>query len=147
VTDKSETKPNPFWPAISDLESAIRASDMGYGAAIVVAVLTAAFATYAAISGDAIASIDAWAYLDSVLFALIAWRIRRRSRAFAVIGLLLFVVEKMVQYSDGPPGTGGVIMALLIALYFVAGIRGTFAIHRIRSTSLSAPEESPGAGV
>lgn len=70
---------------------------MGYGvgAAGIVAVLTAAFATWALMSQSTVVGfIDAWAYVDTVLFTLVAFGIYKESRFAAVFGLSVFIAEK-----------------------------------------------------
>src|SRR5690606_39163285 len=115
-----------FWPKITDISSAESASDLGYWAAVVVAAMTTIFATIALVTRTEIATIDAWAYVDAALFGLIAWRIKRRSRAFAVIGLCLFILEKVFQFAQPNMPSSGAIMAVLFLLLFVGGVRGTF---------------------
>jgi len=127
-----------IWPAISDLPNATRASDGAFWAAIFVAGVTAGFATFALVSGKQLASIDASAYLDAAAFGFIAWRIKKRSRAFAVIGLAMFLFEKAVQIAQNPSAGSGFFMALILALLFIGGIRGNFAIHTFSSVPTSS---------
>jgi hypothetical protein len=69
------------------------------------------------------------ALVDAVLFAVIAWRIWKMSRAWALIGLLLFVVEKVYWvYVRGPKG---IVMSVIILLGFITSVRGTFAYARL----------------
>ncbi len=123
----TQQKSNWAWPTIVDRESAIAASRSGMWAAIIVAVVTALIATLAMALQKDIAGIDAWAYLDAGIFAVIAWGIKQRSRAAAVIGLLLFIVERndmaVSQHNFS-------ILSLLLLLMFVNGVRGTFGYHR-----------------
>lgn len=129
-----------FWPKITDISSAESASDLGYWAAVVVAAMTTIFATIALVTRTEIATVDAWAYVDAALFGLIAWRIKRRSRAFAVIGLCLFILEKVFQFAQPNMPSSGAIMAVLFLLLFVGGVRGTFAFHRL-SRAAALPQE------
>lgn len=137
---KTDTKSsNVFWSKVVDLPSAIAASDQGFWAAIAVAAITTVFATIALVTKTDIATINAWAYLDAILFGLIAWRIRRRSRAFAVAGLCLFVIEKAVQFAQPEVASSGAVMAVLFLLLFISGVRGTFAFHRLSRPDAAAP--------
>jgi len=129
---------NIFWPRITDLASASAASDLGFWAAVAVAAITAVFATIALVANTDILAINAWAYIDAVLFGLIAWRIKRRSRVFAVAGLCLFIVEKIVQFSQPEVASSGAVMAVLFLLLFVGGVRGTFAFHRFSREEVQA---------
>jgi hypothetical protein len=127
-----------YWPKIGNLADAIEASDRGFWAAVVVASITAVFATIALITKSDVASINAYAYVDAVLFGIIAWRIKRRSKFFAVAGLCLFLIEKFFQFYLTPElASFGIFMAIIITLLFIGGIRGTFAFHRL--SGLAAP--------
>ena len=122
-----------YWPEIGNLADAEQASNQGFWAAVVCAVITALFATIAATSGNAVAGIGPVAYADAVVFAVIAWRIRARSKSFAVIGLVLFVIEKIFQLATQPLSLGfGILVAIALLLAFITGVRGTFAYHRIK---------------
>lgn len=124
---------NFFWPDVSSLESAKKAVGYGVGAAGLVAVLTAAFATWALVSQSTVVSfIDAWAYVDAVLFTLIAFGIYKESRFAAVFGLLVFIAEKLYQIHVTEKFDGAV-MAGFITVFFISSVRGTFALHRLRS--------------
>jgi hypothetical protein len=121
-----------YWSKIDNVADAIEASNLGFWAAVFVAVVTTIFATVTLVLKKDIAGINPLAYIDAVLFAIIAWRIRRRSRAFAVIGLCLFVLEKVVQFSTQPQLVSfALFMAVVITLLFINGVRGTFAFHKL----------------
>ncbi|QQR75352.1 MAG: hypothetical protein IPJ17_07190 [Holophagales bacterium] len=132
----SATRKNPFWPEITDLESAASAARSGFWAAAIVAAVTAAVATWAAVSGASVLSINSWAYLDAIFFAVIAWGIRRYSRAFAVAGMLLFTVEKALLFVEN--GAAGWPLALVLLLMFIAGVRGTVGYHRYAARAAEA---------
>ena len=130
-----------FWPSVANLPDAVRASDQAFWAAVFVAAMTAVLATLA-VTTHLLPSLDASAYIDAFLFALIAWRIKRRSRAFAIVGLVLFIVEKAFQFVQTPPAAaGGIFMTLFLLLMFVSGVRGNYAIRRF-----SAVTAQPAAG-
>lgn len=130
-----------IWPSVADMSDATRASDQAFWAAIVVAGITAAFATFALTTGSVIGSIDASAYIDAALFAIIAWRIKRRSRAWSVVGLALYLAEKIFQIAENPAASSGIVMALVIMLLLVGGVRGNFAIYKLnQAQKQSLPE-------
>ena len=121
---------NFFWPEISDLPGAVKASDRGFVAAVWVAASTALVATIALLLKSHFLGITAWAYIDVVIFGIVAWRIKRRSPFFAVAGLVLFVIEKILQFTH-PQGTGaGIFLAIVILFCFINGVRGTIAYRR-----------------
>lgn len=121
-----------YWPKLENLADAVQASNQGMWAAVFCAAVTALFATIAIFANRGIAGIGPSAFVDALLFALVAWRIRARSRAFAVAGLCLFVIEKAFQVATQPQSLRfGFIVAILLLLAFVSGVRGTFAYHRL----------------
>ena len=133
-----QKKSNVFWPSIGTIEQAKGAVKTGAVAAVLVALITTAFASWALFSGGSVAGfIDPWAYVDAVLFGAIAFGIYKESRAAAVVGLLLYVLEKVYQVVL----TGqfqGAILTILFVLFFISGVRGTFALHRLRVTQPGA---------
>lgn len=135
-------KRNVFWPAVGTVDEAKKAASYGMGSAIVVAVFTAGFATWAVVSRSTVLRfVDAWAYLDAVLFSLVAWGIHKESRVAAVVGLALYLLEKAYQIQT--TGTfQGAVMAVFLTLFFVSGVRGTFALRRLRN--IGGQQGAPG---
>ena len=132
-----------YWPKLRNMADAAQAANGGFWAAIICAAFTAVFATISLFTKSSIAGIDAAAYIDAVLFAIIAWRIRRRSKAFAIIGLCLFVIEKIHQYATQPSlAVFGIFMTVILLLAFINGVRGTFAFHRLSALALAAPQDA-----
>ena len=125
-----------WWPATDTLEHAQSTSRYGMWAAGFVAVVTAIVATIALVSGSAIAGIDAWAYLDAVLFAAITFGIYKLSRVAAVAGLVLYVLESLYAMAQLAGPRSGIVLRIIITLAFVHAVRGTFAYRRL---SASAP--------
>lgn len=119
---------NWWWPTIVDQESAKEATKSGYFAAVFVAAATAVVATISIMLGNDMIPIDGWAYIDAVLFAVIAWRIKNYSRIFAVIGVVLFIIEKAMLAQT--QGAAGWPLAIILLLMLITGARGTFAYHK-----------------
>ncbi|WP_052135300.1 hypothetical protein [Collimonas arenae] len=111
------------------MESAQKAVKYGYWAAIIVAIVTAIFSTIAMAAQKKIATIDGTAYLDAALFAFIAWRIKKYSKMFAVIGVVLFLIEKILLIKT--MGGAGLFQAVFVMVLFINGVRGVFAYHRL----------------
>ena len=133
-----------FWPRVVDAESARKAANAGFSAAAIVAAVTC-LVVVVGMLGKEPAGPDAlgpWALLDVAAFAGIAWGIRRLSRTAAVLGLLLFLAERVYAFSTGAQ-TGSVI-AVLLALWFLHGVRGTFAFHRYHAASVASAPGSSG---
>jgi hypothetical protein len=114
---------------ITDIESAKKAAMYGFWASLIVASVTAIFATISLITKKAVLSIDAYAYVDAILFALFAWRIKKLSRVFSVVAILLFIVEKVDLART--QGTHGLPLACILLVCFINGARGAFAYHRL----------------
>jgi hypothetical protein len=135
----SETnKKNWFWPEIVDRPSAVSASDQGFWAAVFVASITALLATISLAIKSDVASVDGWAYVDAVIFGIFAWRIKHRSKIFAIAGLGLFILEKVDQFSQQPHvAASGIFMAVCLLICFINGVRGNFAYHRLSDQSSS----------
>ena len=72
-----------------------------------------------------------WGLVDAVIFALIAWRISKVSRTWAVVGLLMYLLEVGYKLATNPSGALGILTIIFILMY-ISAIRGTFAYHRYR---------------
>lgn len=128
-------KHNFFWPSVSTLEEAKKAAGYGTGAALIVAIVTAGFATWALVSKSTVLGfIDAWAYVDAVLFSAVAFGIYKESRFAAAAGLALYLLEKAYQiYATGQ--FQGAVLTVFLTIMFISSVRGTFALHRLRKQS------------
>jgi len=124
---------------MDNLADAEQASNQGFWAALFCAAVTAVVATVALLTSHALMGIGPLAYIDALLLAIIGWRIRRRSRVFAVIGLALFIVEKIFQFATQHQAYFGIFMAVVLLFAFINGVRGTFAYHRILAAQTQQP--------
>jgi hypothetical protein len=131
-------KHNFFWPSVNTLEDAKKAAGYGTGAALIVATITAALATWALVSkSTVIGFVDAWAYVDAALFFAVAFGIYKEQRSAAVAGLALYLLEKTYQiYATGQ--FQGAVLTVFLTIMFISSVRGTFALHRLR-----APGDGP----
>lgn len=127
-----------YWPTIVDLPSAIAASNKGVWAAGTVAALTAVVASVSLWRSDSIAGVDAWGFIDAFLFGAIGIGIYWRSRICAVAGLVLFIIEKIFQLAAIGLGILGMGVAGFLIVLFLIGVKGTFAVHKLRSGTTSA---------
>lgn len=131
-----------YWPEFGNLADAEQASNAGFWAALICAVITAVVASISVFAKSAVMGIDSMAYVDALLFAVIAWRIRRRSRGFAVAGLVLFLIEKIFQFATQPKAVVGILMAVALLMAFITGVRGTFAYHRMAAARELSPADA-----
>lgn len=136
MNKQKEISKNWWWPKITNLDEAIEVSKSGSIISLIVACITAAFATYALYSKSSILGVDAWAYFDSFLFLVIAWRIKKYSRVFAVLGTLLYICERVVLFQEqGIQAANGIVVTIMFLLMFINGVRGVFAYHKFLKMS------------
>ena len=118
-----------LWPQITDAESARKAAYLGAGVAFWVAGLTAVFAVLGML--NVFKLLDGSALVDATIFAVIGFFVRSRmSRVAAVLGLAFYIIERVYMVTTKGASAGLGILAILFTLYFIAGVRGTFAYHR-----------------
>jgi hypothetical protein len=122
-----------YWAEITDAESARSAANAARGAALFCAGMTLV-ATVLAMMGIEFLQqlgLNAWSLLDVALFLAVAWGIHRMSRTAAVLGLVLYGVERLMMMAENGPK--GVILTVIFTLLFIGGVRGTFAYHRYKT--------------
>jgi len=133
-----------YWPTIEDDSSAEQATKAAVGVSGFIAAVTALAAILSIVYHKPIFGLDGWGLVDAVIFALIAWRISKMSRAWAVVGLLMYLLEVGYKLATNPTGALGVLTIVFILMY-TGAIRGTFAHHRYRkadSEPLAPPAPS-----
>jgi hypothetical protein len=82
-----------YWPTIEDKSSAEHATKAAVGVSGFIAAITALLAVLSIIYHKPIFGLDGLGLIDAAIFALIAWRISKVSRTWAVVGLLMYLVE------------------------------------------------------
>lgn len=97
-----------YWPTIIDLSSAINASNKGVWASVIVVVITGVIAATSLVLAEHVAGVGVWGFIDAAVFGAIAFGIRRRSRICAVAGLVLFILEKILQLAAFGLGIRGI---------------------------------------
>jgi hypothetical protein len=101
---------------------------------VVVGAVTSSVVAIATAVPALMSSHYSWA-ADSLLFAVVAWRVFRGSRFWSVVGLVVFIAEKILQFILWPLSwnlVGTWVFALLFLCGFVAGVRGTYALLDLR---------------
>jgi hypothetical protein len=113
-----------------------------FWAAIVLAGLTALFTTLS-LTGIANFGLGASSFLDSAIFAGVALGIRRRSRAAAITGLVIYGLGRMYVWFVLGHFSVAVYQYILI-LAFVNGVRGSLVYHKLPPKPANQPalEES-----
>jgi len=118
-----------YWPKLTGLKEAEQAAHQGAGVCFVIAVFTAIVAGMSLWLRRPVMGIDAWAFLDAIIFAIAGWRVWRLSRIWAVLALVIFVGETIyaVEATSGPIPPGGAFIRMVFILVLINGVRGTFA--------------------
>ncbi|MFQ5542066.1 MAG: hypothetical protein ACE5E2_04490, partial [Candidatus Binatia bacterium] len=135
--DQTKKRKHSLWPKITDLESAKDAARQGFWAAIIVAGITAAIGILASEGFQLVGfEVDALEVLyTAMLFAFIAWGIQRMSRAAAIAGLTLYVLDRISTWSVY--GFTNPVLPVIFTLGFINSTRGTFAYHKMMNSKVN----------
>ncbi len=125
-----------FLPTIDDVESAKKAARQGGWYAMVIGIVTATITTFAVTGVTNLFGLDAYSYVDAVIFLLLAFFIFRMSRTAAIIALGLYVGEQVLQLLDTGGKSGGA--GIVLGFFFVNSVRGTLAYHRFVKEAIAA---------
>ena len=123
-----------YWPKIEDESSAEQAAKAAVGVSGFIAAITALLSILSLIYHKSMLGLDGWGLVDALIFVVIAWRISKMSRAGAIVGLLMYLLEVGYKLATNPSGALGVLTIIFILTY-IGGIRGTFAYHRYRQAN------------
>ena len=117
-----------FWPAIKDLESAKKAAEQGFMAAIL----------YLILSFGVVLSAQPQKLLDILVVALCGYLAKRKqSRIAAVLGALMMAPEVLFSLQGGDMLR--VLTACILMLLFVNAVRGTFMYQRYAKAAQPRP--------
>jgi hypothetical protein len=122
---------NMFWPNIDSIEDA---KSVAKGAAFIpafVSVITS-IVVLVGIFYKPILGLDAWAFIDAFLFAIVAFGMWKLNRVAAILGLLLYVWGQFQLLST--QGTAVGVMAVFFAIMWFNGIRASLRYHKLLST-------------
>jgi hypothetical protein len=133
-----------YWPTIEDEVSAEAAAQPAVGASAFFAAFTGLIATLSIIYNRPVFGFGGWSLVDAALFVVIAWRIKKMSRTWAVLGLLIYLLEVSFNVTTNKPGAVG-ILTVVFVLTYIGAIRGTFAFHRYRRMTDAA--QPPAIGI
>jgi len=91
---RKQAEGSGWWPSVETEVEAKGAAHQGTGAAVFVAGVTALFSVLAMFDIRILPGFSPLSLVDAGLFAIVAWRIYRMSRAWALVGLLGYVSER-----------------------------------------------------
>jgi hypothetical protein len=124
---------SPFrllWPEIDDAPSAKAASYLGAFGVALYSLVIAAIVTYGLIRIHATVSWGAAAaYLDALIFAVLAFGVSKLWRSAAIAALVLFLAEQILAGLRAHAMVG-FVMPILLTLFLISGGRGTVLFHR-----------------
>lgn len=126
-----------WWPPVDTLRNARKATMNGVYAVIIVVVFTSAawFLAPQFFGGPDMF----WFVIGQLgVYSLIGIFIWCNSRVAAILGLALFIADKIAQIGIVPFNPGNIIVSLAIILGFLHAIRGTFAHHRLKAAQGTA---------
>jgi hypothetical protein len=119
-----------FWPEVDDVQGAEEAIRLCYWFAFAAAGLTGAVGIVAVLFGARGFS----ALAGSIIVGVIGLGVRREWRSAAVAGLAFLLVGVVVVLTRRAlPG----MMDLLTLVAFISGVRGTFALARLKKAAAS----------
>jgi len=128
-----------IWPRISDKTSARRAVKAGFWMCALLAVLYTVMGTYLLVSRRPFRDYDpslGWVFYEfGALSGLVAWRLWKNSRVWAVIGLVLVALG----YHDKLRSVPGAVIPVFFLLVLFNTARGTFAFHKYDGQQVSTP--------
>jgi hypothetical protein len=133
-----------YWKEIEDKDSAEDATKAAVGISYFVAALTALLAVLSLVYHIPILGLTGSSLVDATLFVVIAWRIGKMSRAWSVIGLVLYLIEAVFSLASRGGGVG--VLAIVFTIAYVNALRGTFAYHRYAKQQTEEPPQAATSG-
>ncbi len=123
--DKDIEISNPIWPKIDSLEVAKVVARNTSEVTFLIAGITATFAIFGIFNTDKLALVDAGIYF------LIGIFIRKMSRVAALVGLIIFVITKVIVAIKFFPFIFSPVFLIIFILAFINGVRATFGHHKL----------------
>ena len=130
-----------YWKEISDKDSAEDATKAAVGISYFVASLTTLLAVLSIVYRKPVYGASGLSLVDAALFFVVAWRIGKLSRAWAIVGLLLYVMEAILSLGERGSGVG--ILTIVFVIAYVNALQGAFAYHRYDKDEGAQVQESP----
>jgi hypothetical protein len=135
-----------YWPKVTGLKEAERAAHEGAGVCFVIAAFTAIVAGTSFWLNRPVLGLDAWAFADAMIFAIAGWRVWQLSRVWAVLVLVIYIMEKVYAITSGPVPPAGAFISVVFTLLLIGGVRGTFAYYAFKKKESAAATGAPVGG-
>ena len=116
-----------IFPPTQSLDQAKRAARQGVWASLFLAAFSGFF-YFAAMAEYKRFELNPHAIAEIVVFLLVAWQVNRMSRAAAVLGLIALILERTYSYLQY--GMDIKLGSVILVIFFMNAIRGTFAYYR-----------------
>jgi len=138
MANKSK-KENFLLPTITDLKSAQAAARQGTAVCIVIMIFSSAMVAISTATGSGRPSQEF--IFMMLIYGLIAYLTYKMSRVAAVLGLVIYLGDRLVLIARSG-ANANFTLAIFFIFAFINSIRGTFAYHRLRHLRAEAIEES-----
>jgi hypothetical protein len=93
--------------------------------------------TLIAIYGMSVLGLNVWNLLDAALIFGLTFGIYKKSRSCAVLMLIYFVGSKIIIIADTGKFSGAIVSIIFIH-YYLQGVIGTFAYHKLLKQNAEA---------
>ncbi|HEY9609785.1 hypothetical protein [Allocoleopsis sp.] len=127
MTNSKPQKGTNSWllPDLTDIESARSAARQGTAVCVLIIIFSLVIATLSGVTQSS-------AFAATVaLYGLVAFLIYRMSRIGSVMGLIIYLIDRlMIVAKTGI--SGNLVITILFIFAFINSVRGTFAYHRFR---------------
>jgi hypothetical protein len=128
-----------IWPNVNTPAGAVWATQQAFAAAAICAVLTSVMSLLGVIGVQSLeeSGFGYGSLLDATVFAMIAFGLWRQSSFAAWSGLLFYCFERLGDWILFD--TKGLLISFAFLFAFIAGVRGTVALRRMKQSNSIAP--------
>lgn len=133
-----------MWPPIRDKQSAKSVARWGFYAALITSGLTLLGVILGKLSAGISYTLPSTAIVDACLFVAVAVGIWRLSRVWAVVGLVLYLLEIRWAISHMRFNPARIASTAVLVYAFANGVRGTFYYHRLVAVKSQNGPQQPG---
>jgi hypothetical protein len=129
-----------WFPSITNPQNAAQAMHNGACIAGLCAAIRIAINVAAIYAQHPIMGVSGWGLIDGVLLAVAAWRVYRLSLPWAIAGLVLYILGRIVTMVNHPQTIFRVVFTVMVLPYFWNAVRGGLYLGRTRTRATdSAP--------
>jgi hypothetical protein len=133
----AERKQSVLWPTIDCPERAIQVMHYGGAVAGFTALVTTCLSVASMLLGHPIFGVSSWGILDGIIFAIVAWRVYCLSPSWAMSGLILFTLEKIMIFLRSP-APGGIVTSIVFWLFYLHAARAGLYLRKAGKEVASA---------